>query len=415
MVIKFFSHGHTLNLTAIGGHGRGAGIAFTLRPNGRYCRSTYGCLDQLTYNSSGSTGELTRFSLFDANDLSQANADASSPYSMIQADAAGYLGSATIVTQVDSTGIVPTQATPNSIVAVADSFVGQAWNLAGQSCNWRSMVTAAEMEVIGTPGTGHITTCVSGSDSIAMLVDNPTYVNGVGQILNSANDGSSTDIIVSAPDAASQVWAGRQATPVATYETDTPIVSAKVISDRLSSTTHAEIESRLNGGGRGGRLADATLPDGDYAVTAEVSAGPRLILRTTSAGNDIVASLTLARRGIADLPSGRLSLGFSAPAGLPNVAGGQHLSLAESGHTWVPYSTRKPTSKHATLAIRNSADRIVIPSNIVLTPRVLLGALAKLPTRQIEDVVEALVDVLFGRYGDPDLEVDPDFEDGDGV
>ena len=35
------------------------------------------------------------------------------------------------------------------------------------------MVTAGEMIVIGTPGGGgHITTCVSGSGSTAMLVDN---------------------------------------------------------------------------------------------------------------------------------------------------------------------------------------------------------------------------------------------------
>jgi hypothetical protein len=162
-------------------------------------------------------------------------------------------------------------------------------------------------------------------------------------------------------------------------------------------------------------LAHATLPDGDYAVTTEVSASPRLTLLTTSAGNNIVASLTLERCGTADLQSGRLSLGFSAPPGLPNVASGQHLSLAESGHTWVPHSTRRPTSKHATLTIRNAAGGIVIPSNIVLTPRVLLGALVRLPTRQIEDAVEVLVGVLFDRYGDPDLEVDPDAEDGDGV
>ena len=54
---------------------------------------------------------------------------------------------------------------------------------AGQSGNWQSMVTAGEIVVIGTPGGGgHITTCVSGSGSTAMLVDNITYENGAGQI-----------------------------------------------------------------------------------------------------------------------------------------------------------------------------------------------------------------------------------------
>jgi hypothetical protein len=41
-------------------------------------------------------------------------------------------------------------------------------------------------------------------------VDNITYVSANGQIQNSAHDDSSSDIIVSAPHAASQEWAGVQ-------------------------------------------------------------------------------------------------------------------------------------------------------------------------------------------------------------
>jgi Putative Ig domain len=274
---NFLGNGQTLNLSAIGGDGRGAGIVFTLQPNGRYYNSTYGYLDQLTYDSSGSAGDVTNLSLFGTNNLSLANANASSAYSMMQADPAGYLGSATIVTQANSSGSVPAQATPDSIAAAAQSFVGQAWNMdgcwvlastiaadagaslpvqstligqagqangewivafngpAGQSGNWQSMVTAGEIVVIGTPGGGgHITTCVSGSGSTAMLVDNITYENGAGQTLNSANDGSSNDIIVAAPHAASQEWAGVQASSVVIYELDTPIVSARVSSDSLA-------------------------------------------------------------------------------------------------------------------------------------------------------------------------------------
>jgi hypothetical protein len=283
---NFFGNGQTLNLSAIGGDGRGAGIVFTLEPNGRYYNSTYGYLDQLTYNSSGSAGEVTDLSLFGTNNLSLANAYSSNPYAMIQADAAGYLGSATIVTQPNFTGTLPTQATPDSIAATAESFVGQAWNMsgcwvlastiaadagaslpvqstlidqsgqangewivafngpAGQSGNWQSMVTAGEIVVIGTPGGGgHVTTCVSGSGSTAMLVDNATYVNGAGQIQNSANDGSSSDIIVAAPHAASQEWAGVLASSVVIYELDTPIVSAKVISERLACNATQPLSS----------------------------------------------------------------------------------------------------------------------------------------------------------------------------
>ena len=283
---SFSGNGHTLNLGAIGGDARGAGIVFTLQPNGRYYNSTYGYLDQLTYNSSGSAGDVTNLSLFGTSNLNQANAYASNAYAMIQTDAAGYLGSATVVTQAEFTGTVPIQATPDSIEAAAESFVGQAWNMdgcwvlastiaadagaslpvqstlidqpgqangewivafngpAGQSGNWQSMVTAGDIVVIGTPGGGgHITTCVSGSGSTAMLVDNATFVNGAGQIQNSANDGSSSDIIVAAPHAASQEWAGVQASSVVIYELDTPIVSAKVISDSLACNATQALSS----------------------------------------------------------------------------------------------------------------------------------------------------------------------------
>jgi hypothetical protein len=272
---SFTGNGHTLNLSSIGSDGRGAGIVFTYQSStGRYYNSTYGYLDQLTYNSSGSLGDVTNLSLFGTSSLGLANSYASNPYEMMQVDAAGYLGSATVVTQAKSSGVVPSQATPDSIVAAADSFVGQAWNMdgcwvlastiaadagaslpvqstliglagqangewivafngpAGQSGNWQSMVTAGEIVVIGTAGGGgHITTCVSGTGSTAMLVDNITYVNGAGQIQNSANDGLSNDVIVEAPHAASQEWAQvSAANTVVIYELDAPIVTAKVIS-----------------------------------------------------------------------------------------------------------------------------------------------------------------------------------------
>jgi hypothetical protein len=271
-------NGHTLGLSSIGSDARGAGIVFTYQAStGRYYNITYGYLDQLTYNSSGSAGDVTNLSLFGTASISQANTYASSAYSMMQVDAAGYLGSATVVTQARFTGTVPAAATPNSIVAAADGFIGQAWNMngcwilastiaadagaslpvqstliglagqsngewivafngpAGQSGNWQSMVTAGEMVVIGTQGGGgHITTCVAGTGSTAMLVDNITYVTSSGHIQNAANDGSASDVIVAAPHAASQEWAGVLASSVVIYELDTPLVTARVASGSLS-------------------------------------------------------------------------------------------------------------------------------------------------------------------------------------
>jgi hypothetical protein len=269
-------NGHVLSLRSLGSDGRGAGIVFTYQA-GRYYSSIYGYLDQLTYNSSASLGDVTNLSLFGTSNLSLATSYAANVYSMMQSAPLGYLGSATVVTQPKFTGPVPAQATPNSIVAVANSFVGQAWNMdgcwvltstiaaeagaslpvqstaigqpgqangewivafngpAGQSGNWQSMVTAGEMVVIGTPGGGgHITTCVAGSGSTAMLVDNITYTNSFGGIRNLAGDGSSADIIVDAPHPAWVEWAGVQASSVVIYELDTPIVTAKVSSATLA-------------------------------------------------------------------------------------------------------------------------------------------------------------------------------------
>jgi hypothetical protein len=96
------------------------------------------------------------------------------------------------------------------------------------------MVHAGEMIVIGSPSGGHITTCVSGSGSTAMLVDNITYVNYLGQIQNPANDGSSNDVIVAAPHPASQEWSGISASYVVIYELDTPVVSDLETTDTLS-------------------------------------------------------------------------------------------------------------------------------------------------------------------------------------
>ena len=270
-------NGQTLGLSSIGGDGRGTGIVFSYQAStGRYYNSTYGYLDQLTYNSSSSAGDVTNLSLFGTSSLSLADNDATNAVSMVEFDSAGYIGSATVVTRPGHTAAVPAQATPDSIASIAQSFVGQAWNMdgcwvlastiaaeagaslpvqstlvgppgaangewimafdgpAGQSGNWQNMVTAGEMIVIETAsGGGHITTCVSGSGSTAMLVDNITYVNGNGQVVNSANDGSSADVIVAAPHAASQEFAGVSASSVVIYELDTPIVTTDVASDSL--------------------------------------------------------------------------------------------------------------------------------------------------------------------------------------
>ena len=125
-------NGHTLQFGGIGDDGRGTGLVFTWQASsGRYYNSTYGYSDQVSYNASGSLNDVTNLSFFGSNNLSQASAYALNAYSMMQVDASGYLGSATVVTQPKFTGSVPRQATPASIAAAAAGFVGQAWNMNG--------------------------------------------------------------------------------------------------------------------------------------------------------------------------------------------------------------------------------------------------------------------------------------------
>jgi hypothetical protein len=275
----FTGNGNTAAFASAGDDSRGAGIVFTYQAStGRYYNATYGYFDQVQYSSSGSAGDITNISVFATSSLGLASADAADPDALMQADPGGYGGSVTVATEPGFTGAVPTQATPQSLAAVADSFVGDAWNVggcwvlasaiaaeagaslpvqttavglpgqasgewivafdgpAGQSGNWQSMVTAGEIVVFGVAGGGgHITTCVSGSGGTAMLVDNAVSENALGQIANPANDGSNEDVAILAPHAASQEWAAALPGTVVIYELDTPDITEKVATDNVSA------------------------------------------------------------------------------------------------------------------------------------------------------------------------------------
>lgn len=140
-----------------------------------------------------------------------------------------------VLSSLDRNASLPAQSTAIGIPGKANGEWIVAFNgLAGQSGNRQSLVHTGEIVVIDTSGGGHITTCVSGSSSTAMLVDNITYVNSQGKITNPANDGSSRGIIVAAPHIASQEWSGVQSSSVVIYELDTPVVSTTVVSDSLA-------------------------------------------------------------------------------------------------------------------------------------------------------------------------------------
>jgi Putative Ig domain len=263
--------GNTAHFANIGGDSNTIGVVFTYNAStGQYTNAVYGNLANLTYTASTNTNDNTSISIFATNNASIANQYANNPYALDQYAASSYIGSVSVVTQPSFVGPVPSQATPDSICSTALSFVGKAWNSdgcwvlasnisaeagaslpitstmlgtpglasgewivayngpGGQSGNWQSQITAGEMVVFETSATsGHITTVVSGSGSSAMLVDNITYVNGSGGIVNSANDGSAADIVIAAPHLASQEWAQAVPGSVVVYELDCPIIDVK--------------------------------------------------------------------------------------------------------------------------------------------------------------------------------------------
>jgi hypothetical protein len=280
---SFSGNGHTLALSSTGSDGRGAGIVYTWNATtGQYVNATYGALSALTYTSSDSVHDMTNISLFETTSQSIAQSYASDAYSLMQADASGYAGSACVVTDPTFSGTPPSQATPNGIAAVAQSYVGDAWNMDGcwvlastiaaeagaalpvqstaleipgmgngewmvayngpvsSRSNWQSLVHTGDIVAfVPAGGGGHITTCVSGSGSTAQLIDNITYENSNGSIANSANDGSSSDIVVEAPHAASQEFNGANPADVVIYQLDTPIVTTAASASALTGTALA--------------------------------------------------------------------------------------------------------------------------------------------------------------------------------
>ena len=375
-------NGNTDRFSSIGGDGRGIGIVFTYQASsGRYYSSTYGYLDQLTYTASASLNDVTNLSLFGTSNASLANAYANTPYGLMQTDAAGYLGSITVATQPAFSGPVPAQATPDSIAATAAGFVGKAWNQngcwvlastiaaeagaslpvqstaigvpgqangewfvafngpAGQSGNWQSMVTAGEVIVIGTSGGGgHVTTCVAGSGSSAQLIDNITYVNGSGQIVNPANDGSASDVTIAAPHPASQEWSSVQAGSVVIYELDTPVVTAATAPTTLASGGKTAL----------GGLLSATDPEGkavtQYQVYDSATSDSLVTSGGTVAAHSAATAVTISSLSAVTLQAGAtacidtLSVRASngqVPGRLDHARrhrGGQRGRCAETGH-----------------------------------------------------------------------------------
>lgn len=326
---SFTGNGQSLHLSAIGGDARGAGIVFTYQAaTHQYVNATYGTLSQLDFVTSGSAGDVTNLSVFSATSLAQAQQLASNPYALQENDASGYIGSVSFVTDPSFSGTVPQAATPDSVAAVAEQFVGDAWNKNGcwvlastiaaeagaslplasslvdnagspngewfvlyngpvsANANWENLVSTGDIVAFGTAGGGgHITTCVSGSGSTAMLIDNITYENQYGKITNPANDGSANDIQIAAAHAASQEWQGVSPSNVVIYALDTPVVTDIANKGSLSTGSTVTLASLLS----------AADPDGksitQYQIYVSQNNDPLLLNGVTKSGYDSASNV----------------------------------------------------------------------------------------------------------------------------
>lgn len=364
-------------LTTINSDGRETGIVFSYQAGtGRYYNSAVGYLDQLTYTTSSSVGDITDLSLFATSNLAFADANAADAFGLIVSDAAGYLGTATIATLPGFSGAVPAQATPQSIAAIADSYIGQAWNTngcwtlastiaakagaslpvqstmyvagqangewfvaynapAGTSGNWELMVRTGDMiGFVTSAGTGHITTCVSGSGSSAQLIDNITYVDQNGTITNPADDGSANDVVVEAPHAATQEWAGVNPSTVVIYRLDTPVVSTTTTTLSL----HAGALQGLSG------LFSAADPAGTAVTSYQLfnsNANDTIIVN----GSSVTAQSAAAAISVTSLSSVTLQAG--------QAGGSDFISVrASNGAYWGDWTTLSLTSAAAATSVQ---------------------------------------------------------------
>jgi hypothetical protein len=339
---SFVGNGATLGLSTVSGDARGAGIVFTWQAAaGQYVNATYGALNQLDFTTSGSLYDVTDLSLFATGRLAVAQQDGADAYALMQADAAGYLGTATLSTDSGFAGPMPAQATPDSVAAAALRFVGDAWNDEGcwvlastiaaeagaalpvQSTaigvagrpngewvvvyngpldavgNWQGLVTKGDVIAFGTPGGGgHVTTCVSGSGASAELVDNITYVNGRGQITNLANDGSAEDVTIAAPHPAAQEWAGVAARSVVIYALDTPVVTDRVVDPTLVTGAAETLAGLFAVSDPAGRAVSA------YQVYAAAGAASLMVGGVAQSAGSAASAVTVASLGGISLQAG---------------------------------------------------------------------------------------------------------------
>ena len=295
---------------------REAGIQFIYNaPTGQYTNATYGNINNVTFTTSGSQGDITDIGVYATNSTTGTSYLASETYDLSYYTEYGYLGVTTAVHKGEVTlltsnatpaAVTPEQnATPGSIASIAQAQVGLTCDdngcwvlastisaLAGASLPFTSLFTQAPglgsgewfvayngtsttdtafqndlrtgdvVTFVTTSGNGHVTTVVAGSGANAWLIDNASF--GYNKI-------SGTDDLVIQPEYAQyRVLNGVNYKSVNIYRLDAPTVVAS------SATVGLDAGNTLTVGG----TFSATDPKGTAITKYEI--------RTGNAG-DIVA------------------------------------------------------------------------------------------------------------------------------
>lgn len=176
----FTGNGHVLQLTQAYYDQRTAGITFRWDPTqATYVNDTYGAFGDVTYTTSSGINDLTDLSLYAVPTQSFGDYDAIYPGVAACYNQNDFLGTATFVTQPQNSGTSSTtNATPDAIANVAQSFVGQTWNDNG--C-WVLASTIAPEAGSALPLTTSFSTSGVDNGPWFTAYDSTTGLNGDGR------------------------------------------------------------------------------------------------------------------------------------------------------------------------------------------------------------------------------------------
>jgi hypothetical protein len=278
-------NGHSAAFTNYAGSDNDSlGLVFSYTEHGYY-NSTYGYLADMTLTTSGDNLRSETLSLYgfgsagtpNAALLAKLQAEVDKPFyngsAFMVAGSAGdplgyspanFLGTLDVVTRAHALDATPGQATPQEIAAVANSFIGQAWNdngcwilandiaaLAGASLpltsdethpaitppvangewivaynsatasvadrvTWQSLLRTGDVVVANNSCGGHIATVVSGASYSAYFLDNSGPAS---------SDGAAHDIVIDGPRQMLSWAIGPDLDNVVIYRLDAPVVT----------------------------------------------------------------------------------------------------------------------------------------------------------------------------------------------